>query len=158
MWNISEFLWHSRWYIVTTKLPTVTHILHSTQHVRTIYLHIHHQIFFRLLRFLHIISCEQVVNSCDLNGSHGPPVTTDVILKGVHERTQRVMYFYGRRTGQWWRLNLCAVTKHKRLWRVIKGLENGKEELIFMVLLSTVCNPDNIVPISLLAKKINVSL
>jgi len=32
------------------------------------------------------------------------------------------------------------------------------EELIFMVLLSTVCNPDNIVPISLVAKKINVSL
>jgi len=35
MWNISEFLWHSRWYIVTTKLQTVTQILRSTQHVRT---------------------------------------------------------------------------------------------------------------------------
>lgn len=53
------------------------------------------------LRFLHITACEQVVTACDLNGSHGPPVTTDVNLKGVHERTQRVMYFYGRRSGQW---------------------------------------------------------
>jgi hypothetical protein len=34
----------------------------------------------------------------------------------------------------------------------------GMAELIFMVLLSSVCNPDNIVPISLPAKKTNASL
>lgn len=157
MWNISEFLWHTRWYSYHQSSNGYRHFAFDTT-LTYIYPHNRNRIFLRLLRFLHIISCEQVVTACDLNGSQGPPVTTDINLKGVHKRTQRVMYFYGRRSGQWWRLNLCAVTKHKRLWRVIKGLEIGTEELIFMVLLSTVYNPDNIVPISLLAKKIYVSL
>jgi hypothetical protein len=33
-----------------------------------------------------------VGTSCDLNGSQGPPITIDVNLNGVHERTQRVMW------------------------------------------------------------------